>query len=348
MRTIKLLSTLFISLFLFSSCVEDILEPLGDYEDGFFILNEGHYGAGNASITFISNDYITIEQNVYSTVNSEALGDTAQSVFMKNDKAYIVMNGSNKIEVVNRYTMEKIATIDGASISNPRYFVTIGTTGYVSNWGSAVDPLDDFITVIDLNTNTVTGTIPVGEGPEDMLIDNNKLYVNLQGGWGQNNKVVVIDITSNSVLTSISVGYVPNSITKDNNGDIWVLCGGKPNWTGNETPGELIQIRNDEVFLRDDFNSSEHPEHLTIDANKLYYNLNGKIFSQTVSAFSIAIEAVGLEGYYYGIKANGGKLYTLNAGDFVSEGILKVFDLSSNSELQSITTGIIPNGVTFN
>ena len=39
---------------------------------------------------------------------------------------------------------------------------------------------------------------------------------------------------------------------------------------------------------------------------------------------------------------------TTDAGDFASNGTLMVFDLSTNSELQSIEVGIIPGGIYFN
>jgi hypothetical protein len=40
------------------------------------------------------------------------LGDTGQDVGLYNDLAFVVLNYSNKIEVINRYTMVHVATID--------------------------------------------------------------------------------------------------------------------------------------------------------------------------------------------------------------------------------------------
>jgi hypothetical protein len=42
------------------------------------------------------------------------LGDTGQDVGLYNDLAFVVLNYSNKIEVINRYTMVHVATIDSA------------------------------------------------------------------------------------------------------------------------------------------------------------------------------------------------------------------------------------------
>jgi hypothetical protein len=51
-------------------------------------------------------------------VNPKTLGDTGQDVGLYNDLAFVVLNYSNKIKVINRYTMAHVATID-SGLSNP-------------------------------------------------------------------------------------------------------------------------------------------------------------------------------------------------------------------------------------
>ena len=63
---------------------------------------------------------------------------------------------------------------------------------------------------------------------------------------------------------------------------------------------------------------------------------------------SLPLESInGFDGYYYTLKFNDEKLYATNAGDFASEGTLKVFNISSGDLLNSITTGIIPGDIDF-
>jgi len=348
MRKFKSLSVLLVLFTFLISCTQEEYVPLGAYENGFFVVNEGPFMNGVGSLTFISKDFNTVEQNIYQFVNNQALGNLAQSMTAVGDKAYIIMNGSNTIEVVDRYTMENITTIDGAAINNPRFMVAVGDKAYVSNWGSAVDPTDDFIAVFDLNSNSAINTIPVGEGPEKMLVDDNKILVNLKGGWGQNNEVVVINTDTDVVSSTIDVGFVPTSLLKDASGAIWVLCAGKPSYSGSETAGQLVKIENNAVSTTISFETTEHPEHLSIDNEQLYYALNGKVYSRDINSITTENEMIGFDGYYYGMSAKDGKLYCLDAADFSSEGTLKVFDLDTNLEIQSITTGIIPNAVVFN
>jgi len=347
MKQFKLVTLLFLTLVLAFSCTKEVdpIEPLGDYEKGYFITNEGPLN-GSGTLTFVDEAGVAT-QNVYKTVNNEDLGSVVQSMTVHGDLAYIVVNNSHKVLVANRYTLKNVATIEGSDINNPRNFVVVGNTGYISNWGDAADATDDYIAVVDLATNAVTSKIAVGQGPEDMLVDGNKLYVNLQGGWSQNNKVEVIDMGSNTVSSSLEVGDVPNAIVKDASGAIWVLCGGKPSFTGAETNGKLAKIVNNEVSIFD-FGTATHPNHLTIDADKMYYSLNGKVYAMLTTATELpTAEVTGLDGFHYSMKAKDGKLYTTDAGDYKSEGTLKVFDLLDNSLKTTITTGLIPGSVVF-
>ncbi len=100
---------------IFTSCTSDddpVVEIKGDYENGILISHEGNFTSGNASVSYVSNDYSIVENSVFNNVNSRLLGDTAQSIAFNEGLAYIIVNVSQKIEVVDRYTFKSIATID--------------------------------------------------------------------------------------------------------------------------------------------------------------------------------------------------------------------------------------------
>ena len=340
----------FLAIFI-SSCSDDEgdpKEPEGDFKNGYFITNEGPFQNGTGTITFVA-DGGPVSQNVYKTVNEEDLGNIVNSMGIADDKGYIVVNNSNKVIVVNRYTMEKEAVIFGESINNPRYFVAGDGKGYISNWGDPLDTGDDFITVISLSSNAVLATIPVGEGPENMVLEAGNLFVCLEGGYGQNNKVVVINTEDNTIKENIVVGDVPNSILLDRNSDIWVLCQGKPDYSGDETKGSLFKIEAGSLALSSkEFTTVQHPSLLNYENENLYYNLDGKVFRFGISDADLPTEAIaGLDGYYYAMSIDNGELYGTDAGDYASEGNLKVFNLVSGDLMQTITTGIIPGQVVF-
>jgi len=352
MNLLKRISYLFIAALILASCSSDdddtiIVEPLGDYEFGFFVTNEGPFGTGTGTVTFISEDYSNIDHTIFNDVNESDIGNIVNSMGFSDGKAYIIANNSHKIEIVNRHTFESIATIS-EGLDNPRHFVAEGDVGYVSNWGDPFDNNDDFIAVIDLISNEVTSTIPVAFGPEKLMMIRGDLYVAHQGGYGQNSIISVINTTVNTFITNIQVGDVPNSMVIYD-GDLWVLCGGTPSWAGTETNGKLIKIDTDTNTIAQEFNfeTTEHPSMLTIDSSLLIYGLNGEVFSKEVS--STELPSTGFySGFFYSMTAKDGKLYATDAGDFASNGTLKVYDLLSEIEIESIEVGIIPGGVFFN
>ena len=57
----------------------------------------------------------------YMQANRAALGDVAQSMVIQSDRAYVVVNNSNKVEVVSLPHFKSVASIGGLKL--PRYFV---------------------------------------------------------------------------------------------------------------------------------------------------------------------------------------------------------------------------------
>ncbi|HQV35740.1 MAG TPA: hypothetical protein P5335_04970 [Flavobacterium sp.] len=331
---------------------DDVSIPLGAYDNGVLILNQGNFGGGNSSISFWSNDFSTFEFNAFSSVNpSVTLGDTAQDLGFYGDKAYIVVNLSNTIQVVNRYTLEHLTTIS-TGLSNPRYIAFANGNAYVTNWGDASNAEDDYVAVINLTSNSVTSFIPVTEGPERILEHDDKLFIAHMGGYGFGNSISVIQANNNSV-SSIEVGDVPNSMALVNN-DLYVLCGGKPSWAEPETSGSLVKINlsTNTVTAALPFLLGNHPSNLIFHDNKFYYTVDSNVFSKTIEANTIpstpifSTTAQGVYGVYSFAIANN-KIFVGDATDYNSNGKVYIYSLTGTLENQE-TVGVIPGGFYFN
>jgi len=323
------------------------------FENGILVLHEGNFGAGNASVSFVTNDFSTVQNGIFKSANSvDAWGDTAQSITFNDDMAYIVVNNSQKIEVVDRYTFETVATIGGPSAAdflNPRYMAVANGKGYVTNWGDGFNPDDDFIAVVNLEDHTVESTIAVAEGPEQILAKDDILYVAHQGGFGQNNIISVIDAVTNMVTTTITVADRPNSMQLRNE-ELWVLSGGNPAWTGNETAGQLDKVNttSNTVETTLTFALTEHPGFLSLDGDSLYYYLSGSIFSMEAMDTALPTTADITDLNFYDMTVNEGRLFGVDAKDFLSNGSLEVYDLGDNSLVTSEEVSLIPTAVYFN
>lgn len=346
------------NLAVFTSCSDDVEEsnitpPVvvrGDYENGILITNEGNFGSGNTSVTFVSNDLNTVETKVFDNVNNELLGDNTQSIAFNGDTAYIIVNGSNKVEVVNRYTFQVIGTID-TGLTNPRYMAFADGKGYITNWGDSLVTTDDFIAEINLTTNTVTSTISVTEGPEQIISRFDKLYISHKGGWGINNVVSIIDATNTSAVTYINVNYKPDDLIFDNDGNLIVLSVGGQSWNSTgETKASLTKINtvSNLIVSSVEFADGEHPSKLSIDGVNAYYYLAGSLYKFNTNTMTIPTTATITGLSFYDMSINNGLLYGLDAGDYSSNGYLRVYNLTTNTLVKDVEVGVIPGEVYFN
>jgi hypothetical protein len=357
MKKNSLLFVALLSIIALSSCEKDKLpEVHGDYENGVYIVNEGQFGHGNASVSFLNDDASTVSNTVFNSVNTQDLGDQAQSIAFTDENAYIVVTGSNKIEVADKNTMEKVVTL-ASHLSNPRYMQAVDNNiAYVSCWGDTSDDSDDYIAVINTSNNTYDSQIAVPLGPEKMIANDDFLFIAHQGAWGTNNKVTVLDLNARQITDTITVGDRPNSMLI--NGDyLWVLCSGEPAWSGAETAGELYKIdinNNFDIVQTLTFGASQHPQFLSIDGDNIYYYLkegaqDGKIYqfdSNTVSALPASEYMTYASAY--NMEINDGKLYISDAKDFQQEGEVIIYDINTKAELSRKTVGIIPGDFGFN
>ncbi|WP_308991218.1 YncE family protein [Mariniflexile litorale] len=349
-------NTLLLIFVLSVSCTSDdreqaIVLPEGDYNQGLFILNEGGYGYSNASVSFLDTDG-QVYNSIFSGVNNMNLGDTAQSMGFYGDNAYIVVNNSSTIEIVNRYTFQYIATVSD-DIVNPRYIVFDGNKGYITNWGDPNNVNDDYVAVLNLDTNLVEYKIPVAEGPEKLVSNNGKIYVAHTGGYGYGNTISVIDIVSEKVISSIGVGDVPDDLLIDSD-KLYVICSGKPDYALNETSGQLIKIGLSSGAVESEltFPQIKHPRFLDIDGGVLYYILENSIYTVNTSnfqlpqtdLFSLAVSGVKTP---YGFKIHENKIYIADAKDYVSNGEVFIYNLTGEIQ-KKFTVQIIPNSFYFN
>jgi hypothetical protein len=347
MKTGKLL-LLALSATFFTACSSDDEPgeaPLGTYDDGLFVLNEG----GMGEVTFIGDGGQTVQQNVFETVNGTAqdLGQYAQSMFFDGDRAFIISNGSNKITVVNRYSFAYIATIS-TGLTVPRYGVVHNGKAYVTNSNSFDSATDDFIAVIDLATLAVEDPIIVNDQAERLVAYNGKLYVS-SGFYGVGNKINVFNAEAKTFVTSIVVGETPNSLEVKNE-TLYVLCG---NYTDDS---KLVKIK-----LADDTILDEVPfpgtmdlaQNLDIEGDRIYFTVGPKVHSVATNAIAVTdtpLFNTGSTGLYvgYGFAVHDGRIYVAEAADdFTSDGKVYVYSLSGN-EITEIPAGLGPNGFYFN
>ena len=355
MKINKLLLTAMAGSLFFVSCNDDDVNentPSGAYDNGLLVLNQGGFGLDNASVSYIS-DAFELENNIFGTTNPEVtLGDTGQDIGFYGENAYIVLNASNKIEIVNRYTFAHIATIED-DLVNPRYITFANNKAYVTNWGDGMSPTDDYVAVINLTTNEVTATIAVAEGPERIIEHQNKLYVSHYGGYSIGHTVTVINAANNTVQSSITTGDAPRFMVIESD-VLYILSEGMPSWAGTETPGKLqiVNLSNNLVAGALDFPAGSHPTNLIAEDGQLYYTVDSGIYTMNDQADTLPAAPVfnTTEQGVYGVSAfevEDNHIYVGDAVDYSANGKVYVYSLTGELH-ESFTVGVIPTGFYFN
>lgn len=318
-------------------------EPLGIYDNGLFVLNEGGTSPSSSSVTFIGNTG-TVEQNVFGTVNPGAfgMGTYLQDMFFDATRAFIISGSANKITVVDRYTFQFIATVD-TNFSNPRYGAVINGKAYVTNSADFFIGTDDFLTVIDLS-NYATSKVPLGDWSEKVIEDSGKLYVS-NGYFGSGSSISVFNPANNTIEKVIALGYTPNSLKKEN-GMLYVLGSTKLtkiNLATNTIVGTPLSLPVGQTDAKN----------LAIDNNTLYYTVGTGVYKMAITATAAPQQPLfsyvsGSDfGAMYGFAVHDNHIYIGDGGDFISSSYM--LDYSTAGVLNAThTVGVAPNGFYFN
>ena len=312
---------------------------------GAFILNEGNFNGGNGSLSFYSPKDGAIQNGIYKAVNGADLGDVVQSMTIIDTLGFIVVNNSNKIEVISTNSWKKVTTINLPAGSSPRYLSYDGQFAYVTNlFGNSISK-------ISLSSYAVESTIPVGTNPEMIVLDGNTAYT-ANSGFGWNNTVSVVDLGQGQESKTIKVGDNPRSMRKVKNDELHVLCEGRwPAWgdtSDTGTNGGLYVIDMVSNTLIDSFIIAGHPSRLAYDGDETGYFLSaGHVVSYSTANHSVINDTL-ISEFFYGLEVDpvSKNIYALDAKNYAQNGELKIYN--ADGVLQgSYETGIIPGSVTF-
>ena len=321
---------------------------ISTYENGIFLVNEGNFNWGNASVTYLNNSTNTVVQDIFAKSNNRSLGDVAESMAISGDMGYVVMNNSNRIEVVSVKDFKSAGTITG--LHSPRFFRAVDSSkAYVTN-------LQNFISVIDLKTKTVTGSIPTTSWTENLIRYNRFMLVTSVGRFSEPSskrkaQILVIDTQTDAIVDSIQSGKEPIGLVIDKKQKVWVLCSGGYD---NFEPPSLIRI-NPELRLIEKAFSFPHstavPSRLCINpAGDTLYFLKGGVFQMSVQSTSIPskplIPADGRNFYGLDIHPNTGNVYVTDAKDYVQNGTAYQYN-SRGQLIRQYSAGRIPGSFCF-
>ena len=189
-----------------------IVEPTGI--EGILVLNNGNWGANDASLSLYDPEAGAVTGDMFLTANNQHLGDLGQDMAVVGEDIYIAVNGSKVIFVTDRDLKIKktIEASEGGAKLSPRCFAAAGGKVYVTYY-------EGYLGEIDPSTYNVR-TTAVGPNPDGVAYAGGKLYVANSGGYLPtfNNTVSVVDAASFKEVATIEVNCNPAAAVASGNG----------------------------------------------------------------------------------------------------------------------------------
>jgi len=309
--------------------------------NGAFVINEGNFRTGNGSLSYYSYDSSKIQNDIFRRIVGRPLGDVPNAMEIYGDKAYIVVNNSGTIEVVEKNTLKSVTTIPG--LISPRNISIIN-----SNKAYVTSMYSDSVAILNLKDYTVSGYINIRRSSESLVLAGNKVFI---ANWIGGNEIIVINADNDRITDSITVGQEPESMEMDKNNILWVLCNG--GWR-RDYFAELIGIdiqtyEKEKKYVFPDI--SDSPSCLTINGggDTLYYVEKG-VRRMCISDPELPDEPLIEEGthffYKIGINPVSGEIHVTDAVDYQQNGYLLRYRRSGQL-ISSSQTGIIPGSICF-
>lgn len=319
----------------------DIIDPR---ESTIVITNEGNFGKNNASVSLANKDFSNITNDYYAQQNAgEPLGEVLQHVGFSGSKAYLVLNNSNKIEIVDRYAFKKSATVS-TNLVNPRYIAFSGSSYYVTN--------NNFFDVKKVNIystadNSFQKSISFPNYAEKIVAAGGYIYVQTDGvtydasfrELPTGHTITRISTAGNAVDKTITLpdaAIIRDMETAD--GVVYIL-------TSDGAGSYLYKLAGDsgnlqQIVMKDIANLKD----LAIDRGQLYFlGADQKVYQMAASSGAAPTAAFPVTAKnLYGFNVIDGNVLVADS-DFLQNSTVRVYSTAGNL-LKTFTTGMGTNG----
>jgi len=294
-----------------------------------YILNEGNFGdPTGARLSLYDIDRETVYTDIYEAANNNAhLGSIGDDMKIANGKAYIVMSGSENLNVIglDNHMLLQTASFPGAAphdllidAARNKAFVT---RLYTSS-----------ILVLNLPTLAIIDSIRVGENPQGLALDGSNLFV-CNSGYGASKTLTIVDARADTVRKTLTLADGPTNAVLAPGGKLWVACTGNAFGTP-ATRGKVFIINTSTLAVEDSITFTENLwGSIAMGVDGFVYILGvapGSFYGGPLHRISLATKSVLLkfiDGVFYGIAVDdiSGDLYLTDAKNFSTNGEVLVF-----------------------
>ncbi len=314
---------------------------------GVYISNEGNFNFGNGEISFYDPNSKQVTNNLFSLANGFSLGDVVQSMYVKDSIGMIVVNNSQKIQLVKIPSFQNLGSISipGAS---PRYVLPVNDSiAYVSEiYGNKIH-------VINYRIGVLVTQIPVPQYTEHLIQVDEFVFAEgkrIIANSSSKGALLKINVATNTYIDKVEFNGDAGGIVKDKNNHIWIAVDED---TILSTNASLKCFDKNFALLENYFLSTGyHPRSLSIDkeGEDLYF-ISQDVYKCSNAVLSVSpklfIERSGRNFYSMGVDPANEDIYLSDALDFVQASVIFVYDRNAQPN-HTFTAGIISGDFGFN
>lgn len=318
-----------------------------------YVLCEGLYGMNNTRLFAWNVRDGQVEPDIFSKVNQRGLGDTGNDLLLYGGKIYVVMSGSNTVEVIEAATARSLRQIpftNEAGVGRqPRYACAAEGKVYVCCF-------DGSVIRIDTASLQAEASVKAGSNPDGICHSANKLYVSNSGGLSfphYDSTVSVIDRNSFTEKSRIAVGRNPYTIAADSRDYVYVCTRG--DYDGLNQKSEAKREAYNFYRIDTQKDSVDRVYNIPVLDFCLYrdtaylYNFDYNANTFWIGVFDLKTESFVSENfirdgtklqkpYSISVEPGTGKVYIGEAYNHLSSGSLYVF--SPQGKMQSVLHGL--------
>jgi len=335
-------------IFLLFACNESGNErPLGAYDTGVLIVNEGAFGANDGEIYHLDPASGTMKENIFETENNRPFAGLLEDVVLEEDRLYLVAN-TGKVEIVNPGDFKSRGSVIG-DLDQPRSLATARGKLFISDYGpydASFNTPNSYIAVVSgLDGGTVKKKIEVSNKPEDLFTAGKYIFV----AGSEAGKIEIIDADTEEVTKTIEIEGKPVQFFEQR-GDLWVYS----------YDSDKIYFQS---FHRDNLTKKEFRElPLSKATGRIALGEDDRIYILTSSGWpdyndGIAVVSIfdatlipslktGSGFYGIGFDKERQEIYVSNSKGFQGNGDITIYN-KSGVEVKKMEVGRGPSGFVF-
>ncbi|MEP2349914.1 MAG: DUF5074 domain-containing protein [Algoriphagus sp.] len=196
-------------------------KPLGKYNNGILIMNEGNFGTNDGEVYHLNPNTEELLPTIFEAENMRPFAGLLEDMVLEAERLYLVAN-TGKVEIVDPTDFKSLGAVS-ADLDQPRSLAVNGSKLFISDYGpydASYGTPDSYVAVVNgLDGGGVSKKIEVSNKPEDLFSYNNYIIV----AGSEEDKIEIIDATQERVITILDLEASPKQFHEED-GVLWVYA----------------------------------------------------------------------------------------------------------------------------